>query len=242
MTEGHELCDGYTTWDGAYVLGALARDDRREYEEHLTGCDSCRSAVSKLAGLPGLLALVDPETALSIAAQEDPPDTVPPPPERLLPALADRALARRRRGRWWSIGAAVAAAAAAVTIAVPVTASVAGHERPALVQQVVAQGPLKPQTDTPIQATFKVVSINGQTRVDMWCAYPPADEKDEVYGVWTLSMWVTRADGVQSKLAEWTVKSGQTLTLDGTASASPEQLKTVEIRNMSGKVLLAAGL
>ncbi|MGW4354047.1 zf-HC2 domain-containing protein, partial [Nocardia sp. NPDC004582] len=83
MTEGHELCDGYTTWDGAYVLGALARDDRREYEEHLTGCDSCRSAVSKLAGLPGLLALVDPDTALSVAAQPDPPESVPPPPERL---------------------------------------------------------------------------------------------------------------------------------------------------------------
>ncbi|MGW4356828.1 zf-HC2 domain-containing protein, partial [Nocardia sp. NPDC004582] len=139
------------------------------------------------------------------------------------------------------IGAAVAAAASAVVVAVPVTATVAQSDRPASVQQVVAQGPLRPQTDTPIQATFKVVSINGQTRVDMWCAYPPSDEKDEVY-VWTLSMWVTRHDGVQSKLAEWTVKSGQTLTLDGTASASPEQLKTVEIRNMSGKVLLAAGL
>ncbi|MGW4530548.1 anti-sigma factor family protein [Nocardia sp. NPDC004340] len=241
MTEGHELCDGYTTWDGAYVLGALARDDRREYEEHLTGCESCRAAVSKLAGLPGLLGLVDPETALSITAQEDPSASVPPPPERLLPALADRALASRRRGRRWSIGAAVAAAAAAIAIAVPVTATVAQSDRPAVVQQVVAQGPLKPQTDTPIQATFKVVSINGRTRVDMWCSYPPSDEKDEVYG-WTLSMWVTRDDGVQSKLAEWTVKSGQSLTVDGTASASPEQLKTVEIRNPSGKVLLAAGL
>ncbi|MFE5287760.1 zf-HC2 domain-containing protein [Nocardia sp. NPDC056611] len=241
MTEGHELCDGYTTWDGAYVLGALARDDRREYEEHLTGCDSCRAAVSKLAGLPGLLALVDPETALSIAAQEDPPASVPPTPERLLPALADRALASRRRGRRRSIGAAVAAAAAAVAVAVPVTATIDRPDRPAVVQQVVAQGPLKPQTDTPMQATFKVVSINGQTRVDMWCAYPPSDEKDEVYA-WTLTMWVTRVDGVQSKLAEWTVKSGQSLTLDGTASASPEQLKTVEIRNLSGKVLMAAGL
>ncbi|MTE14726.1 zf-HC2 domain-containing protein [Nocardia aurantiaca] len=241
MTESHEPCDGYATWDGAYVLGALARDDRREYEEHLTGCESCRTAVSKLAGLPGLLALVDPDTAVSVAAQEDPPSTVPPPPERLLPALMAQAAASRRRRRWWSIGGPVLAAAAAVMIAVPVTMSLARDEGPALVQQVVAQGPLKPQTDTPIQATFKVMSINGQTRVDMWCEYPPSDEKDEVY-LWTLALWVTRDDGVQSKLAEWTVKSGQTLTLDGTASARPEQLKTVEIRNMSGKVLLAAGL
>ncbi|MGW4120372.1 anti-sigma factor family protein [Nocardia sp. NPDC004711] len=238
MTEGHELCNGYTTWDGAYVLGALARDDRREYEEHLTGCESCRAAVSKLAGLPGLLAMVDAETALSIAAQDDPPSTVPPPPERLLPALAARTAKRRRRGRWEAIAAAVAAAAAAVTIAIPVTATVAHHEGPSFVQQVVAQGPLKPQTDTPILATFKVMSINGQTRVDMWCQYPPSDEEY----VWTLSLWVTRNDGVQSKLAEWTVKPGQTLTPDGTTSVSPEQLKTVEIRNGSGKILLAAGI
>ncbi|MEC3914334.1 anti-sigma factor family protein [Nocardia sp. CDC160] len=242
MTEGHELCDGYTTWDGAYVLGALARDDRREYEEHLSGCEACRAAVGKLAGLPGLLALVDTDTALSIAAQEDPPETVPPPPERLLPTLAAQAAKRRRRGRWWTIGGPVATAAAAVMIAVPVTANVAREQSPAPVQQVVAQGPLKPQTDTPIQATFKVVTINGQTRVDMWCQYPPPADKDDLSYMWTLSMWVTRDDGVQSKLAEWTVKPGQTLTPDGTTSVSPEQLKTVEIRNMSGKVLLAAGI
>ncbi|MVU80052.1 zf-HC2 domain-containing protein [Nocardia sp. ET3-3] len=242
MTEGHELCDGYTTWDGAYVLGALARDDRREYEEHLTGCDACRTAVTKLAGLPGLLALVDPDTALSIAAQEDPPETVPPPPERLLPTLAVQAAKRRRRGRGWTIGGPVAAAAAAVMIAVPVTATVARDPGAAVVQQVVAQGPLKPQSDTPIQATYKVITINGQTRVDMWCQYPPAQDKDDATYMWTLSMWVTRADGIQDKLAEWTVKPGQTLTPDGTTSASPEQLKTVEIRNMSGKVLLAAGI
>ncbi|WP_405487021.1 zf-HC2 domain-containing protein [Nocardia sp. NBC_00511] len=238
MTEGHELCDGYTTWDGAYVLGALARDDRREYEEHLTGCDSCRLAVSKLAGLPGLLALVDTETAFSIAAQEDPPSTVPPPPERLLPTLAAQTAKRQRRVRWRNAAGVIAAAAAAVAIAVPVTTSLADHDTAPAIQQVVAQGPLQAQTDTPIVATFKVISIAGQTRVDMWCNYPPSDEEY----VWTLSMWVTRADGVQSKLAEWTAKPGQVLTPDGTTSVSPEQLKTVEIRNGSGKVLLAAGL
>ncbi|APA95077.1 zf-HC2 domain-containing protein [Nocardia seriolae] len=241
MTEGHELCDGYTTWDGAYVLGALARDDRREYEDHLIGCDACRTAVSKLAGLPGLLALVDTDTALSLAAQEDPPATVPPPPERLLPTLAAQAVKRRRRRRWWTLGGPVAAAAA-VMIAVPVTATVAREQTPAVVQQVVAQGPLKPQSATPIQATFKVITVNGQTRVDMWCKYPPATDKDDEGYLWTLSLWVTREDGVQSKLAEWTVKPGQVLTPDGTTSVSPDQLKTVEIRNMSGNVLLAANI
>ncbi|MEV6770677.1 zf-HC2 domain-containing protein [Nocardia sp. NPDC051030] len=238
MTAGHELCDGYTTWDGAYVLGALARDDRREYEEHLVGCDSCRTAVSKLAGLPGLLAMVDTETALSLAAEEDPPSTVPPPPEQLLPRLAEHARKRRLRGRFWSLGGAVAAAAAAVLIAVPVTATVARDDSPAI-QQVVAEGPLTPQIETPITATFKVLTVNGQTRVDMWCNYPP----DEYYSYsWQLSLWVVREDGTQSKLAEWTAKPGQVFTPDGTTSAAPGQLKSVQIRNASGNVLLAAGI
>ncbi|WP_067694948.1 zf-HC2 domain-containing protein [Nocardia jejuensis] len=237
MTAGNELCDGYTTWDGAYVLGALAREDRREYEEHLAGCEECRVAVGKLAGLPGLLAMVDPETALSLAAEPDPPSAVPPPPEQLLPRLAEQARKRRRRGRVWSVGGAVAAAAAAVLIAVPVTASLAGQNS-TTIQQVVAEGPLQPQVDTPIVATFKVLAVNGQTRVDMICTYPP---NGELYA-WQLSLWVVREDGTQSKLAEWTAKPGQEFTPDGTTSVDAAQLTSVQVRNSAGKVLLSAGL
>ncbi|GAB4589777.1 anti-sigma factor family protein [Nocardia sp. IFM 10818] len=237
MTESHELCDGYTTWDGAYVLGALARDERREYEDHLAGCEYCRAAVGKLAGLPGLLALVDEETAVSIAAQENPPDSVPPPPERMLPGLSARAERQRRLRRWRTLGTAVAAAAAAVLISVPVTAELAGRDRPAT-QQVVAEGELRPQVETPIIATFKVLLVDGQTRVDMTCSYPPSDQ---IYA-WQLSLWVVRQDGTQSKLSEWTAKPGEVYTPDGTTSVEPGQLQTVEIRNAAGKVLLAAAL
>ncbi|MEV6068074.1 zf-HC2 domain-containing protein [Nocardia sp. NPDC052001] len=238
MTEGHDLCDGYTTWDGAYVLGALARDERREYEEHQANCEHCRTAVAKLAGLPGLLALVDTDTALSIAGQEDPATAVPPPPDRLLPTIAGQAAKRQRRRRFLAIGGAVAAAAAAAVIAVPVTAAVVG-DRPAI-EQVVAQGALQAQVDTPIVATYKLLSVNGATRVDMWCNYPSSEEYDTY--AWQLSLWVVRADGTQSKLSEWTAKPGQVFTPDGTTSATPGQVKTVQIRNASGKVLLAAGV
>ncbi|MBL1073048.1 zf-HC2 domain-containing protein [Nocardia sp. 2] len=236
MTESQELCDAYATWDGAYVLGALARDERREYEDHLAGCERCRSEVTELAGLPGLLALVDAETADSLAAQEDPPANVPPPPERLLPALADRADRKRRRSRLTALGGAVAAVAAAVAIAVPVTAEIVSHRPPA--QEVVAEGSFAPQVDTTIVATFKVLVVDGQTRVDMWCSYPPSDS---IYA-WQLSMWVVRQDGTQSKLAEWTAKPGEVYTPDGTTSAPPEDLKVVEVRNAAGKVVLTAGL
>ncbi|QLY30911.1 zf-HC2 domain-containing protein [Nocardia huaxiensis] len=236
MTESQELCDAYATWDGAYVLGALARDERREYEDHLVGCDRCKSAVTELAGLPGLLALVDEETAVSVAAQEDPPSTVPPPPDRLLPKLAEAADRKRRRGRWLALGGAVAAVAAAVAVAIPVTADIVSHRPPA--QEVVAEGSFQANVDTTIVATFKVLAVDGQTRVDMWCSYPPSNS---IYA-WQLSLWVVRQDGTQSKLAEWTAKPGEVYTPDGTTSAAPGDLKTVEVRNASGNVLLSAGL
>lgn len=238
MTEiaaGREHCAAYDTWDGPYVLGALARDERREYEEHLAGCEHCRAAVTELAGLPGLLALVETETAESIAAQDSPLDMVPPPPERLLPRLAERVDKQRRRKRLYAIGGAVAAAAAAVAIAVPVTTA-ATHREPVAVQQVVAQGPLSAQTTTPIVATFKLLAVDGESRVDMWCSYPPSEY---VYS-WQLSLWVVRTDGTQSKLAEWTAEPGYEFTPDGTTSVPPDQLRAIEVRNAAGQVLLSA--
>ena len=60
--------DRFATWDAAYVLGALSPAERREYEEHLADCSACQSAVSELAGMPGLLAQVPPEDAALLAA------------------------------------------------------------------------------------------------------------------------------------------------------------------------------
>ncbi|HEX7323595.1 MAG TPA: carotenoid oxygenase family protein [Mycobacterium sp.] len=48
----------YVTWDAAYVLGSLSADDRREFEVHMGRCAQCRRAVTELAGLPALLALL----------------------------------------------------------------------------------------------------------------------------------------------------------------------------------------
>jgi len=47
--------------DGAYVLGALSPGERQEFERHLLGCEECSRSVRELAGLPGLLALVEAE-------------------------------------------------------------------------------------------------------------------------------------------------------------------------------------
>jgi hypothetical protein len=58
--------DDYATWDAPYVLGALARDQRLEYEAHLSECAECRLAITDLSGLPGLLSHVPGDVALSL--------------------------------------------------------------------------------------------------------------------------------------------------------------------------------
>jgi anti-sigma-K factor RskA len=82
---------------GAYVLGGLDADERRQFEDHLRGCSRCRRDVADCAPLPALLAKVDPA---DLAA-----DTT------------DGGSGNTRR--WWVAGAALAGAAAvAVGIAV----------------------------------------------------------------------------------------------------------------------------
>ncbi|WP_280271724.1 anti-sigma factor family protein, partial [Nocardia wallacei] len=113
--------DDYATWDGPYVLGALGRDDRLEYEEHLAVCPSCRAAVAELAGLPGLLGQVDSGVAMSfidpIAGHPErgaaaPAPQIPEAPPVALARLADRTRRQRRRGRLFAVTGAVAAAPA----------------------------------------------------------------------------------------------------------------------------------
>lgn len=82
---------------GAYILGGLDADERRQFEDHVRGCSRCRRDVADCAPLPALLAKVDPAD---------------------LAADATDGVSGNTR-RWWAAGAALAAAAAvAVGIAV----------------------------------------------------------------------------------------------------------------------------
>ncbi|WP_378734841.1 anti-sigma factor family protein [Nocardia brasiliensis] len=238
-----DTTDDYTTWDAPYVLGSLTRTERRAYEEHLTGCPACRAAVAELAGLPGMLAMVDPETALAMI---EPPEAVAtelgsatvaanPPVPQLLPRLAAAAEQRRRRSRWVSIGAAVAAAAAAVAIAVPVVATVTSSD-PTTAEQVVAERSMQPLKPNPVTASFKVVRADGKTRIVMSCSYGPSNQQYS----WNLKLFVLGTDGSQTELDQWPAGPGTELTIDRTIDKAPDQIRAVEIRLAStGETLLS---
>jgi anti-sigma-K factor RskA len=110
------------TWDcsdarmslGVYVLGAIDPAERALVDAHLTTCRDCRDELAGLAGLPALLARVNPDEISRIRV-DDTIRTSPDekPPTELLGTVLDLAAARRRRNRWRF----AAAAAAVVAIA-----------------------------------------------------------------------------------------------------------------------------
>ncbi|MGW4635987.1 anti-sigma factor family protein [Nocardia sp. NPDC004415] len=229
-----DLADEYSTWDAAYVLGSLGAAERREYETHLLDCGHCQEAVAELSGLPGLLALVDRETALAMIDPEPAPARVPD----LLPVLAAAAERRRQRRRWLGIGSAVAAAAAAVAIAVPVTMTVARSD-PSTAQIVAAQQ-LRAVEQTPISAEVKLLRDGERTRLVMTCRYAPS-----AYGsgyTWSYGLVVTTGDQ-RIALDQWPAGPGTELTVERTIDAAPESIESVEITSTdSGRTVLIAEL
>src|SRR5690349_6560337 len=110
------------TWDctearlslGVYVLGAIDPAERSLVEAHLQICPECRDELAGLAGLPALLARVNPDeisricpddTVLSSPGLSSPGRTSvlaaaeEPPPGELIGTVLDLAAARRRRTR-----------------------------------------------------------------------------------------------------------------------------------------------
>ncbi|GEM34207.1 anti-sigma factor [Nocardia neocaledoniensis NBRC 108232] len=226
-----DLADEYSTWDAAYVLGSLGAAERREFEAHLRDCPHCQNAVAELAGLPGMLALVDRDTALSMIES-----TEQGPPPDLLPSLAAAAAKRRRRTRWLGIGSAVAAVAATVAIAVPVTMTVARSDSPA--EQVVAQQQMRAVEQTPITAEVKLVRDGDRTRLVMTCRYGGVDYG---YGAAYDYGLVVTVDGQRMPLDQWPAGPGTELTVDRTIDAAPESIDAVEITSVdSGRTVLVA--
>ncbi|MFF0488966.1 anti-sigma factor family protein [Nocardia sp. NPDC004068] len=242
--------DEYATWDAPYVLGALDRAERLEYEEHLATCRPCRAAVAELAGLPSLLGRVEPAVALSLVdPQPEPlhertnhrPEPVAPQPDstpELLPRLVRRTDASRRRGRLAAAGAAVLAAAAAVAVAVPITVGVTHRDTPSVAAtgQVVAERQLEPLAATAVSATVRIIDAGGRATVEMSCRYAPGSSPYQE----NFELWLTSRTGLTAELVGWTAGPGDDLTLTRTTDVPPDQIAAVEIRAKGATILRSA--
>ncbi|MBO3089237.1 anti-sigma factor family protein [Cellulomonas dongxiuzhuiae] len=203
--------DPYRDWDAAYVLGALAPAERREFEEHLAGCDACRAAAGELAGMPALLSMV-PEPG---AADAPLADVVP------LARVAEAARQRRSRGRLALAGAAAALVVLAGATGAAVTATIAS--RPTAVASAPAAGPaeartvaLAPVGGSGVSADLTLAPARWGTRLDWTCAYEAAELPEGVY-----ELVLVGPDGQRTVVATWTSTGERTAAGLGASSALP---------------------
>ena len=220
---------------GVYVLGAIDPAERALVDAHLVTCRDCRDELAGMAGLPALLARVNPDEISRICA-DDAVRTVADdrPPGELIGTVLDLAAARRRRTRW-----RFAAAAAAV-------AAIAGG----------LFGGLSSITTTrtvaiPIQTAGThwdtVEATNSSTGASASVAY-----SHELWGDafkvlvdhipvgTTCQLWVVHPNGTRTQVAAWTTASDEgNVWYGGSMPSTAKAIATFQI-TAGKKVLLTA--
>ena len=240
--------DPFLRWDAAYVLGALSPSDRRAYEEHLPSCAACTAALAEVAGVPGMLARVEPAVALEL-------DATSPPPAGLLDGLLERAeqVGSPQPDR------ATEPAPSAAPGAAPARPALAGagagrgrrgaarhrghcraRHRRRLAQRLPARRP-PPSTSrstrstrTPSAPTARLTAVDTGTTVLLTCSLAP-----EPYGSdWEYSLVVTDHDGESTTLGSWKLSPGEIAEWEATTEVPIEDIARLEIRDDMGQTLL----
>ncbi|HET6672540.1 MAG TPA: zf-HC2 domain-containing protein [Agromyces sp.] len=234
MNADHER---YADWDSAYVLGALSPAERRDYEQHLESCESCRRSVAELTPIPGLLARLSPDRAdalLHDGSNASNASNAPPAPRPELLDAVRREGRRRRLRRTRFRFAAIAAAAAVALVAVLVPLALL---RPPADAQTVA---FEMVADLPVTANATLTSVDWGTRIELDCRYDDAAASDPPDGGWPYALYVVDRDGDRSEISSWRANPGKTARLAAGTALDLDDIAALEIRSVrSGDVLLA---
>jgi hypothetical protein len=220
----------YAESDGAYVLGALSATERLEFEQHLGACLECSTSVRQMAGLPGLLARVDPTVLDDLREVE-------PVPDALLANLV-REVRRTRRHRLVLVaGLAAAAVAAVLTLTLsPLLGMDAAPPAAAPVGQVMT-----PLGDVPVRARLALQSVPWGTRLDLACTYQPTDEHGAATGAprrETYTLFVRTKDGRLEQVGTWRSLEGRRMRLTAATATSRTDIASVEVRTTEGRPVL----
>ncbi|MEZ3159678.1 zf-HC2 domain-containing protein [Microbacterium sp. BWT-B31] len=221
----------FAEWDAAYVLGALAPDDRRAYEAHLDGCAECRRATAELAPTVGLLSRVPAARAQRI--EDDPPTTQARDAahdEVARAGLASLTRARRRRRRTWWTGSIAAAVIVVGAVAVPATIAI-------LAPRPAAAFALEDVAGVPLEASVRLTDVAWGTRIDLECRYPDSDDGGQGKS-WVYALAIVDANGEGQTVSTWRAWPGLSARLSAGVALESDAIGAVEIRAMDGTVLM----
>ena len=213
---------------GVYVLGAIDPAERALVDTHLVTCRDCRDELAGLAGLPALLARVNPDEISRIGTN----DTVYPaagddPPEELLGTVLGLAEARRRRNRWRYLSAAAAVAA----IAGGLFAGLSTATSTTITKQVAigfTNGTAPWDTAAGTNAATGVTATVAYAH-QLW-----GDSfqvlVDHIPAGTTCQMWVVHPDGSRTQVAAWTTASDEgRVWYGGSMASSAGAISTFQI-------------
>jgi hypothetical protein len=230
------MSDSIHEWDGAYVFGALQPAERRRYEKHLTACSTCSRSVRELAGVPGLLGVLDQEEALAL---RDLPDDAAlrdgtHSPGRVA-GVARRVRLRRRRTRLMS---------ALVLVVVLLVGSIGGWSivrglQPAA-PSVATAHTLRPVGGSHLSADLTVTPVGWGTRLDWSCDYPAmTDRTGSSYAPASYSLVVHTDTGTTSTVATWTSEKGAATGLVAATAIPADSIAAIDIRVTGSSTPLA---
>ncbi|GIG61105.1 hypothetical protein Lfu02_54770 [Longispora fulva] len=223
---------------GAYVLGALDDDERRAFDDHLTGCAGCRREVAELEEVRDVLGEVPPEALLY-----GPPDDHAVL-DRVLGRLRAEQGARDRSRRLYALAAGIV-----VLAGVAVGGVLAGRASvdvpppvalPSATATAQPPGTLRGTTVDPtsnVRLTASVVPVAHWVKVTAAVTGIPLGENCRLV--------IVGKDGSREVAGGWIVSekgaAGGT-TLEGTAALDAGQVARVEIVNTSGRTFASLPL
>jgi hypothetical protein len=220
---------------GVYVLGAIDPAERALVDAHLVTCRDCRDELAGLAGLPALLARVNPDEISRITSE----DTVRTatddrPPGELIGTVLDLAAARRRRTRWRF----AASAAAVVALAGGLFGGLSSITTTQTVAIPVSPGGTHWET---VEATSAVTGASASVAYshEMW---GDAFEVlvDHIPVGTTCQLWVVHPNGTRTQVAAWTTAGDEgKVWYAGSMPATSQPISSFQI-TADKKVLLTA--
>jgi hypothetical protein len=231
------------TWDctdarlslGVYVLGAIDPAERALVDAHLVTCRDCRDELAGLAGLPALLARVNPDEISRICAD----DTVRTatderPPGELIGTVLDLAEARRRRTRWRFL----ATAAAVVAIAGGLFGGLSSiRTNPTVVVPFSSESGTWETVHAANSAIGATAAISYSQR--SWGSTFQVLVEHIPVGT-TCQLWVVHPDGTRTQVAAWTTAHDEgKVWYPGSMPSSAEPISGFQI-TADQKVLLTA--
>jgi hypothetical protein len=216
---------------GAYVLGALEREERSGLERHLQTCEICRAELDRLAPLPGLLSRLtldeaemlhtaEPEPAELEVAEPEPAATSAPLERALFEVSRARRRSRVMRGA--AVGAAVVLAAVAA-ISGPVLRGGGGVEPAPLTAAAT-------NVRTGVQGTAELSREPWGTRVELRLVGVRPGEHCRL---------VAHAAGGRTEVAAtWRAGYLGTAEVPGAVAIPPERLRSLHVVTANDQVLV----